>query len=131
MVDVKFEKKILCGQKRTLYGRLADLEKETVAAAAARESPDEAKVNSAPSGDNPGGTDGSAPTAGMADYLRNLSHLSTITENQNSPYSTNPGSRRNSKPYPTAEGVFAAAAAATSAVPGVASSGSSPSMVIK
>ena len=30
----------------------------------------------------------------MVERLRHLSHLSTITENQNSPYSTNPGSRK-------------------------------------
>ena len=43
----------------------------------------------------------------MLDRLRHLSHLSTITENQNSPYSTNPCSRRNSRPsYPTAEAIF-------------------------
>lgn len=48
------------------------------------------------------------PDPAVLERLRNMSHLSTITE-QNSPYSTNPGSRRNSKPhvYPTAEGVFA------------------------
>ena len=45
----------------------------------------------------------------MLDRLRHLSHLSTITENQNSPYSTNPGTRRNSRSrpsYPTAEAIF-------------------------
>ncbi|XP_071745266.1 uncharacterized protein [Lepeophtheirus salmonis] len=38
--------------------------------------------------------------------FRNQSHLTTITENQNSPYSTHNGSRRNSRPYPNAEGLF-------------------------
>lgn len=42
----------------------------------------------------------------VADRLRHLSHLTTISENLNSPYSTQHGSRRNSKPYPTAEGIF-------------------------
>ncbi|QQP39662.1 Uncharacterized protein FKW44_020614 [Caligus rogercresseyi] len=40
------------------------------------------------------------------DRFRNQSHLTTITENQNSPYSTHNGSRRNSRPYPNAEGLF-------------------------
>ncbi len=37
--------------------------------------------------------------------LRQMTHLSTITENTNSPYSTHVGSRRNSN-YPTAAGIF-------------------------
>ncbi len=39
----------------------------------------------------------------LVDKLRNMSHLSTITEN--SPYSTHMGSRRNSH-HPTAAGIF-------------------------
>ena len=61
------------------------------------------------SGGSPGGSEGSSVKDLMLDRLRHLSHLSTITENQNSPYSTNPGTRRNSRSrpsYPTAEAIF-------------------------
>lgn len=53
------------------------------------------------------GSDGSLVNNLMVERLRHLSHLSTITENQNSPYSTNPCSRKNSRPsHPTAEAIF-------------------------
>ena len=46
------------------------------------------------SGSDSPGSDGSSVKNLMVERLRHLSHLSTITENQNSPYSTNPGSRK-------------------------------------
>ena len=46
---------------------------------------------------------GELDTELLVDKLRNMSHLSTITEN--SPYSTHMGSRRNSH-YPTATGTL-------------------------
>lgn len=54
---------------------------------------------------NPGNSRkaGELDTELLVDKLRNMSHLSTITEN--SPYSTHMGSRRNSH-YPTATAVF-------------------------
>ena len=53
----------------------------------------------APNSSKPGELD----TDLLVDKLRNMSHLSTITEN--SPYSTHMGSRRNSH-YPSAIGIF-------------------------
>lgn len=81
-------KKSTSQANRSLYGRLEDLEQEEEDSNDILEDEED------------------EDKARMIERLRNLSHLSTITE-QNSPYSTNPGSRRNSKPYPTAEGIFA------------------------
>jgi hypothetical protein len=86
---------------RTLYGRLANLD--------TKKSEDDLSINHEENEDE----DGSGSSVGegsvkdmMVDRLRNLTHLSTISENQNSPYSTTPNSRRNSRPYLTAEGLF-------------------------